>query len=190
MPETTTSRGKPAPKSAPDRSDDKAKHFPHWWSSPRTTTLLALALAVIAVAVAVAAWFRAGGPSYSDGQRDAAKKSVCSAYQTVYDGVTVNTNSTLNPHLNVAPNDAAGQFRVGVYSRLSLLGDGVYLRDRVAAEPATPDELKHAANALADTLEHLSAVYLTKYNDSVAQPLRHDLDSQMAQLDKLCQRGQ
>lgn len=171
----------PSTKSETARSPKKDLPFPPWWKSPRVITFAALALAVIAVAVAIMAWFRTEGPSYNDQQTAQAKKSVCSTFNAVRQGVVINT------HLeDPVPGDAIGQLAVAANARLALLGGGAYLRDRVAAEPATPADLAQAVNSIADTIEQLGSAYLANATADVLDPLRHNLDSQITQANKLC----
>jgi hypothetical protein len=145
----------------------------------------ALAIAVIAAAVAIAGWFRpapeSASPTFTDRQTTQAKTNVCSAYTTVHQGVIRNT------HLADAnQNDAAGQLAIAANARLALLGGGAYLRDRVATQPATPADLAQVVNSMANTIEQLGVSYLAGATSVVLDPLRHDLDSQVAQINKLC----
>ncbi len=71
-------------------------------------------------------------------------------------------------------------------ARLALVGSGTYLKDRLAANTAAPADLADAANSFANTIEQLGVNYLAGEDASVQDPLRHDLDTQIAQLDKLC----
>ena len=145
----------------------------------------ALAIAVIALAVAIAGWFRpapeSASPTFTDRQTAQAKTNVCSAYTAVHQGVVRNTHLT-----DANPNDPAGQLAIAANARLALLGGGGYLRDRVAAQPATPADLAQAVNSMADTIERLGVGYLEGATNIMMDPLRHDLDSQIAQINKLC----
>ena len=145
----------------------------------------ALAIAVIATAVAVAAWFRpaphSASPTFTDQQTTQAKSNVCSAYTAVHQAVVRNTHLA-DPN----PNDPVGQLAIAANARLALLGGGAYLRDRVADELATPAELAQAVNSMGNTIEQLGIGYLEAATNIVLDPLRHDLDSQVAQLNKLC----
>jgi len=158
---------------------------PPWRSSSRWPTFAALAIAVIAAAVAITAWFRpapeSASPTFTDQQTAQAKMNVCSAYTAVHQGVVRNTHLT-DPN----PNDPAGQLAIAANARLALLGGGAYLRDRVAAQPATPADLAQAVNSMANTIEQLGVGYLGAASNIVLDPLRHDLDSQIAQIDNLC----
>jgi hypothetical protein len=158
---------------------------PRWWRSQRAATVATLAIAVIALALAIAAWFRpahqSAAPAYTDQQTAQAKRNVCSAYTAVHQGVVRNTHLT-----DRNPNDAVGQLVVAVNARLALLGGGAYLLDRVAGQPATPADLAQAANSMGNTIEQLGAGYLEGANNIVLDPLRHDLDSQIEQLNKIC----
>src|ERR1700689_846897 len=158
---------------------------PPWRSSSRWPTFAALAIAVIAAAVAITAWFRpapeSASPPFTDQQTAQAKMNVCSAYTAVHQGVVRNTHLT-DPN----PNDPAGQLAIAANARLALLGGGAYLRDRAAAQPATPADLAQAVNSIANTIEQLGVGYLEAAGNIVQDPLRHDLNSQVTQIDKLC----
>jgi hypothetical protein len=158
---------------------------PRWWRSSRGATSAALAIALIATAVAVAAWFRpapqSGSPTFTGQQTAQAKSNVCSAYTAVHQGVVRNTHLA-DPN----PRDPAGQLAIAANARLALLGGGAYLRDRVAAHPATPADLAQAVNSMGTTIEQLGVGYLEAASNSVLDPLRHDLDSDVKQINKLC----
>ena len=148
----------------------------------------ALALAVIAVAVAIGSWFRPApsvGARFNDQQtaQEAAqaKTNVCSTYNAVRKGVVINTHMA-----DPVPNDPIGRLAVAANARLALLGGGAYLRDRIAAEPATPADVAQAANNVANTIEQLGTAYLANAKNDVLDPLRHGLDSQITQLNNLC----
>lgn len=174
-----------ATESEVEASPKKPLPAPPLWGSSRWPTLAALAIAVIAAAVAVAAWFRpafeSASPTFTDQQTALAKTNVCSAYAAVHQGVVRNTHLA-DPN----PNDPAGQLAIAANARLALLGGGAYLQDRVAAQPATPADLTQAVNSMANTLEQLGVGYLEAASNIVLDPLRHDLDSQVAQINKLC----
>jgi hypothetical protein len=168
-----------------EASPKKPRPAPPWWRSSRWLTFAALAIAVIAAAAAIAAWFRptpeSASPTFTDQQTAQAKTNLCSAYTAVHQGVVRNTHLA-DPN----PNDPAGQLAIAANARLALLGGGAYLRGRVIAQPATPADLAQAANSMANTLEQLGVGYLEAASNIVLDPLRHDLDSQVAQINKLC----
>jgi hypothetical protein len=145
----------------------------------------ALAIAVFAAAVSIASWFRPApqnaSPAFTDQQTTQAKSNICSAYTAVHQGVVRNTHLT-----DANPNDPVGQLAIAANARLALLGGGGYLRDRLAAQPATPAELAQAVNSMANTIEQLGIGYLEAATNIVLDPLRHDLDSQVRQIDNLC----
>src|SRR6185437_15040833 len=155
------------------------------WRSSRWPMFAALAIAVFAAAVGIASWFRPApqnaSPAFTDQQTTQAKSNICSAYTAVHRGVVRNTHLT-----DANPNDPAGQLAIAANARLALLGGGGYLRDRLAAQPATPAELAQAVNSMANTIEQLGVGYLEAATNIVLDPLRHDLDSQVRQIDNLC----
>jgi hypothetical protein len=143
----------------------------------------ALAIAVIAVVLAALAYFHPAhnGASATPQQGGDAKANVCSAYAAAHKAVVINT------HLQSRnPNDPIGQFSVATNARLALIGGGAYLRERLAANTAAPADLANAANSLANTIEQLGINYLTEATPDVQDPVRHDLNSEITQIDKLC----
>jgi hypothetical protein len=168
-----------------EASPKKMLPSPRWWRSSRWAAFAALAIAVIATAVAIAGWFRpapqSASAAFTDQQTAQAKTNVCSAYTAVHQGVVKSTHLA-DPN----PNDPVGQLAIAANARLALLGGGAYLRDRVAAQPATPADLAQAVNSMGTTIEQLGVGYLEGATNIVLDPLRHDLDSQVAQINKLC----
>lgn len=154
-------------------------------SSPRWPTFAGLAIAVLAVALAVAGWFyprSSGGAShnFSDQQVNDAKTHVCTAYQSVHQAVVSNTHME-----NPVENDRIGELAVATNARLTLYAGGSYLRERLAAEPAAPADLAKSITDMANTLEELSIGYLAGLS-STLDPLRHDFDSEIEAVDKIC----
>jgi len=146
--------------------------------------IAALAIAVLAMAVAVATWFRPthpSTPSFTEQQTAEAKKSICTAYNSVHQAVITNTHRA-NPN----GNDAVGSLAVASHARLALLGGGLYLRDRLAAAPATPSDLANAVTSMANTIEDLGMGYLSDASNFVLDPMRRDLNSELGQIDALC----
>jgi hypothetical protein len=179
MSETTETTGG----SAHARNAEDPEPYPRGWSASRVVTWGTAALAVVAVAVAVAAWFRAGhgAPSYDENQTSQAKTSVCGAYDIVHQGVLKTTNKP-NPNAN----DPVGALAVAANARVSLLGGGLYLRERVAAEPAAPGDLAKALNNLSTTLEQLGVNYLAETDNTAQTQLLQSLNGQFTQIDGLC----
>jgi hypothetical protein len=168
---------------SPKAGGQDSVRFPGWWQSSRWPTLAALTLSVVAVAIAVAAWFRpvhSGAPIFTGQQTADAKAHVCSAYVTVRQGVVANTHLA-----NPVPNDPAGQLAVAANARLALIGGGTFLRDRLGAEPAASEDLSKAVSLMATTTEELGVGYLAGLN-STLDPLRHNLDSEISQINNLC----
>lgn len=110
----------------------------------------ALAVALLSLGVAVFAVLRTldHGPDYTDEQRGAAERAICSAFETVRTAVATNTN--------VEPpggsGDIAGALAVAANARVALFDGGQYLLARL--DPATPtdlaDEVRSFANQLMD----------------------------------------
>jgi 3D (Asp-Asp-Asp) domain-containing protein len=151
----------------------------------RWTTPAALAIAVLAVAIAIAAWFRpahqSASPAFTSQQTAKAKTNVCSAYTAVHQMVVTNTNLE-----NPVDGDPIGQLAIATDARLALLGGSAYLRNRLAADPASPADLAKAVQAMADTTEQLGIGYLGETSDVDLNPLRRNIDSKSAHIDALC----
>jgi hypothetical protein len=169
--------------SGPSDKREKPHPYPRWWKSPRWQTLAALVIAVIAAALAIAAWLRPTheGAAGAYPQSGDAKTNLCSAYAVVHQGVVSNTHLA-----NPGGNDPTGQLAVAANARLALLGGGAYLRDRLAANPGAPADLAKALSSMATTIEQLGVNYLAGAPNTTQDPLRHDFDSEIVQLNKLC----
>ena len=145
-----------------------------------------LAVGVLALTLTLVQWFHPsshanGSPSFSDQQVKDAKTSVCAAYTTVHRAVAMNT------HLENPPDGGPlGPLVVATSARLTLHGGGSYLRDRLTKQPATPEDLAKAVDSLATTLEDLAVNYLAGVPAFVQDPLRHNLDGQLVDVDGRC----
>jgi hypothetical protein len=84
-------------------------------------------------------------------------------------------------------NDPSAHLAVAANARLALLGGGAYLRDTVAAQTAPPADLAKAVDSLAATIEQLGVNYLANAGNDAQVPSRHDLDSEIKTLNKLCE---
>ncbi len=138
-------------------------------------------IAVIAAGLAIAAWLRPAlwGPSYP--QSGDTETNLCAAYKVVHQAVVTNT------HLATPRNDPSAHLAVAANARLARLGGGAYLRDTVAAQTAPPGDLAKAVDSLAATIEQLGVNYLANAGNDAQVPLRHDLDSEIKTLNKLCE---
>jgi hypothetical protein len=173
-----TSPAEPSVKS----SSTEAHVDERWWTSPLLKTFAPLVIAVIALGVAIAAWVWPShqGPSYP--QSGDARTNLCGAYKVVHHAVVANT------HLRVkGDNDPAAHLAVAANARVALIGGGGYLRDVLAAQTDPPADLAKAVDSLAGTVEQLGVNYLADAGNDAQAPLRKDLDSEMASLNKLCQ---
>lgn len=147
----------------------------------RWLTYAALALALTAAVFAGLAYFYPAHTAPSVAQQSGdAKTNVCSAYKAAHRSVAINT------HMQSNSNDAVAELAVATSARLALIGGGAYLRDRLDANTAAPADLTNAVNSFANTVEQLGINYLMDAGADTQNSLRHDLDSQIAQLDKLC----
>jgi hypothetical protein len=169
--------------SATEESSSKTPvPFPRGLSTSGWPVYAALAIALIAAVLAALAYFH---PAHKDAavaqQAGDAKANVCSAYKVAHKSVVINTH-VQSPN----PNDPVAELSVATNARLALLGGGAYLKDRVDANSAAPGDLVNAVSNFANTIEQLGVNYLIGAGAAVQDPLRHDLDSQISQLDKLC----
>jgi hypothetical protein len=171
-----------------DESLPKAEPFPtdespskDWWKASHWPTYAALAIAVIAAALAALAYFH---PAHNSTpgvaqQGGDAKANVCGAFGIVRKAVVLNT------HLQTS-NDPFDQLSVAANARLALLGGGVYLQERLAANNAAPADLAAAVNSLASTVEQLGINYLAGATADALDPVRNSLNNELNQIDKLC----
>lgn len=155
----------------------------------RWPTVATFVIALIGVAVGVVGWLRPTpqnsppptppAPTFTEKEVTEAKADVCDAYKTVADAVRLNTHRP-------KPDDETGSLAAVANGRLALYAGGDYLLDQLAAEPATPADLATAVQALARTLKKFGIVALADAPDSVQDPLRRDLDSDVGTIDRLC----
>lgn len=166
----------PGKRSSPDKPALSSGRLSDW------SGYAALAVAVIAVILAALAYFQSTHHKSSLVQQSGdAKANVCSAYKAVHRSVVVNTHMTAP-----RPDDPVAELAVATNARLALIGGGAYLKDRLEANTAAPADLANTANSFADTMEQLGTNYLLGAGAADQDPLRHDLDSQIEQLDKMC----
>lgn len=163
-------------------SAGKPLSFPRWSEGSRWPAYAALAIALIAVVLAALAYFFPAHKGASVAQQSGdAKANVCSAFDTARKAVVINTHLE-SPN----PSDAAGQLAVAANARLALIGGGAYLRDRLEANTAAPADLVNTADSMADTIQQLGMNYLTQAGAGLQDPLRHTLDTEITQLNKMC----
>lgn len=183
----------------PDHSSDRAetvKRPPIEESSAaasgksgRGTLIAAAAIALVAGAlggIGVAALYHPSGASAKFNGRQAADatKDVCSA------AVLARQAVANNMHLkNPDPENPIAQLAVAANARLSLTAGAAYVRGRLEANPAAPQDVVKAARAMAGELEHLNLSYLVGQPNSDREQLGRDLDARIAELGKLCQHS-
>lgn len=148
--------------------------------------LAALVIAVLGVAGAAYGYFfpnesAAAAGKYSDQQRNDAKKHICETFKIV-DRAVVRNSHLKNPE-NGGP---IGALSVATAQRFAFYEGGDFLRDRVAAEPATPKDLADNANTLGTQLEELSIGYLAGAQDFVQDELRQNLDDKIKKIVEIC----
>jgi hypothetical protein len=166
------------PSAREEASSRKPVPAPRWSDPSRWPTYAALVIAVIAAVLAGLAYFHPKHTAAAPQQGGNAKANVCSAYQATRKAVVINTHlESNNPDLQLA---------IAANARLALIGGGTYLRDRLEANTAAPSDLANAANSLADTVEQLGINYLIQAPPEVQDPVRNNLNNELAQLDKMC----
>ena len=149
-------------------------------------TIAALVLAILAVAGAAYGYFfpnesAAAAGKYTDQQRSDSKKHICETFKIV-DRAVVRNSHLKNPE-NGGP---IGALSVATAQRFAFYDGGAFLRDRVAAEPATPKDLADNANALGTQLEELSIGYLAGAQDFAQDELRQNLDDKIKKIVEIC----
>jgi hypothetical protein len=149
-------------------------------------TIAALVLAILAGAGAAYGYFfpnesAAAAGKYTDQQRSDAKKHICETFKIV-DRAVVRNSHLKNPE-NGGP---IGALSVATAQRFAFYDGGAFLRDRVAAEPATPKDLADNANALGNQLEELSIGYLAGSQDFAQDELRQNLDDKIKKIVEIC----
>jgi hypothetical protein len=155
----------------------------------RWPSFAALVIALIGVAVGIVGWSRPTpqnsppptppAPTFTEKEVTDAKADVCDAYKTVAEAVRLNTHRPKSE-------DEIGSLAAVANGRLALYAGGDYLLDRLVAEPATPADLATAVQSLARTLKKFGIIALADAPDSVQDPLRRDLDSDVGTIDRLC----
>jgi hypothetical protein len=145
-----------------------------------------LVLAILAVAGAAYGYFfpnesAAAAGKYNDQQRSDAKKHICETFKIV-DRAVVRNSHLKNPD-NGGP---IGALSVATAQRFAFYDGGDFLRDRVAAEPATPKDLADNASALGTQLEELSIGYLAGAQDFAQDELRQALDDKIKKIVEIC----
>lgn len=170
-----TERRRPAPAPAPA-------------ASSRGPLLIAAATGLVAGLIggaAVAAFWHPsseGSAKYNSQQIADAKKDVCSAVVLARQAVATNMHMK-----NPDPENPVAQLAVAANARLSLTAGAAYLRGRIVADPATPQDVVDAAQQMAGSLERLNLSYLVGQPNSEREQLGHDLDANITALGKLCQ---
>jgi hypothetical protein len=149
-------------------------------------TIAALVLAILAVAGAAYGYFfpnetAAAAGKYTDQQRSDSKKHICETFKII-DRAVVRNSHLKNPD-NGGP---IGALSVATAQRFAFYDGGAFLRDRVAAEPATPKDLADNANALGTQLEELSIGYLAGAQDFAQDELRQNLDDKIKKIVEIC----
>jgi hypothetical protein len=148
----------------------------------------ALLLAVIATSLAVLGWFfphksASSAPTYTDQQIKDAKKHTCETFMVV-DRAVVRNSRLKNPD-NGGP---IGALSVATAARQAFFSGGVYLKDRVAQEPATPPDLAKSVNAMASNLEELAIGYLAGAAEFTQDELRQALDDKIKATVEICKK--
>lgn len=192
-PETTESEKQetPAKSAAPEKRRRSAPVPPPPAPSMRGPLLIAAAVGLVAGLLGGAAvaglWHPSGGSSggsekFNTAQIDAAKKDVCGAVVLARQAVANNMHMK-----NPDPENPIAQLAVAANARLSLTAGAAYLRGRLDADPATPQEMVETTEQVAGALERLNLSYLVGQPNSEREQLGHDLDSHITAMGKLCQ---
>ena len=154
----------------------------------RWAPLAALLIAVIAVAGAAVGWFyphqsASSAPTYTDQQRNDAKKHTCETFRIIDRAVVKNS------HLKNPPNGGPiGALSVATAQRFAFYGGGSFLRDTLIQEPATPTDLANPANALATELQELTIGYLAGAQEFAQDELRQKIDDKIKTIVEVCKK--
>jgi hypothetical protein len=175
-----------APTPAPATTTTTTSHAARPSKLPFWLSVAALVLAILGVAGAAYGYFypnesAAAAGKYSDQQRNDAKKHICETFKIV-DRAVVRNSHLKNPE-NGGP---IGALSVATAQRFAFYDGGDFLRDRVAAEPATPKDLADNANSLGTQLEELSIGYLAGAQDFAQDELRQNLDDKIKKIVEIC----
>ena len=138
--------------------------------------LAPLAVVISLIAAGLAAWALVKAPAGNNAAVGQAgdgdpKATVCSAFQTVVNAVSLQTHADLGP-------EPVAQLAVAGNARLALLGGGQYLLGRIPA--AAPSELADAVRGFAGNLEQIGMNYLAGVADSDPAQVNLQADSQGA----------
>jgi hypothetical protein len=185
--DVTESAAEPA--AAPAAAPATTTHTSHAAGSSRFAkwgTIAALVLAILAIAGAAYGYFypnesAAAAGKYTDQQRNDAKKQICETFKIV-DRAVVRNSHLKNPD-NGGP---IGALSVATAQRFAFYDGGAFLRDRVAAQPATPKDLADNANTLGTQLEELAIGYLAGAQDFAQDELRQNLDDKIKKIVEIC----
>jgi hypothetical protein len=149
--------------------------------------VVALIVAIAALGLAAWAAFRpaAAPPSasaFTAAQQAEAKTRVCTAYDLVRKGISLNTNLP-SPG---GDGDVTGSLAVAANARLALSDGGRYLDERL--DPATPPELAESVHQFADTLKDIGAAAIAgAQNSDPEQAARlRDADAANAKIAEAC----
>ncbi|MCV7422799.1 hypothetical protein H7K45_19810 [Mycobacterium yunnanensis] len=167
-------------------------------SRDRTPLLLGLVTLLSVVAIALSAWtlLKPARPaasnepasstdvrtSFTADQTAQAKTKICTVFDVVRKGVTLNTNLPVPG----GPDDTLGTLAVAANARLALFNGGQYLLARI--DPATPTELADAVRNFANNLLDVGAnATAGALNIDPAQSERlRNADAINADVDRLC----
>ena len=178
----------------PAKKVDKPKRRPAPAPAPAPSTrgplLIAGAVGLVAGLIGGAAVAGLWHPSSSGGssakfntaQINDAKKDVCGAVVLARQAVANNMHMK-----NPDPENPIAQLAVAANARLSLTAGAAYLRGRLDADPATPQDIVETTQKMAGALERLNLSYLVGQPNTEREQLGHDLDAHIAALGKLCQ---
>ncbi|BBX20101.1 hypothetical protein CRI77_12130 [Mycolicibacterium duvalii] len=137
------------------------------------------ALVIALVAAVLAAWglLRSDDSASSAGSVD--KTQLCSAFETVRNAVSLQTNANLGP-------DRVATQAVAANARLATLGGGQYLRWQVS--DAEPGELADAVRSFADDLTEIGMGQLAGAGsaDQAQTERMNNAQTTAARVDELC----
>lgn len=148
-----------------------------------TTAAVALVAGAVGGVAVAGLWHPSSDApaTFSESQVSDAKQDLCAAALLARQAVAKNMH-LVNPE----PDNPIGQLAVAANARLAVIGGAAYLRGRLEADPAAPQDVVDAARAMAGALEQLNVSYLVGQSDSEHEQLGRDLDARIADLGTVC----
>lgn len=141
-------------------------------------------LGLMGLIVGTAAWFRAAPDTnaadhtYSTEQVAQARSAVCDAYQKGVESMRVVAATVVDNPADTLP--------VAVNSRLAEFAVGNYFTNALAANPATPAELRNLITQLSQAYQDVALIQLADGLPDDYKSEKDVVNQSVAKLDQLC----